>query len=345
MTSMKVSPLRRNCANSSATSYLSLRHTPIEVNLIRALNNLAHLPTFYNPDLSMRLSQHLFGAEMAVYRSSYSMSLLPGEKSVYKPPALPSHIPGTLNQVVGVPSDGEIKSVQGVLQTLEHLAHTPHLFDANLNMELSQHMFNLQFARYMHDSSEGRFVSASEAEPQTHPLDLRPTQNVGNGFTAPHIVPDLQGDERNLESTSNVEQPDKAPSELTQLGETMKAVQDATSESKDILKNMDRVLTLIQRNQLTIGGMDKYYHLYKDPVNRQGKAATECSLEPIRFGYYQDGYKFRILINDEDLFADYLKFFGVGDHLIKEGDKPKLINGKKGEAEKLILKELGVSRF
>ncbi|KAG8729901.1 hypothetical protein FRC11_007789, partial [Ceratobasidium sp. 423] len=249
----------------------------------------------------------------------------------------------TLNGVVGTPSDEDIKAVQGVVRILEQLTHT-RLFDADLNMKLSQHMFNLQFARYMRDSSEGQFVSETELE-VPRPMQPRPTQEVQSDPPISQVVPDSGGEERNVDPVPEAGQVSEALSGLVQLGETMKVIRDATIESKGVLKNMDRMLTLIQRNQMTIGGMDKYYHLYKDPVNRQGKAATECGLEPLRFGYYQDGCRFRILVKEDDLFAEYLKFFGVGDHLIQRGNRPKLIDGKKGEAEKLILKELGVSRF
>ncbi|CAE6372296.1 unnamed protein product [Rhizoctonia solani] len=92
--------------------------------VIRTQNTMAHLPTFHNPDLSMQLSQHLFSAQLAVYRSNYSMTLLPGERNVYTPPTLPSHVPGILNEVVGAPSDEEIKSVQGALRGLENLANS-----------------------------------------------------------------------------------------------------------------------------------------------------------------------------------------------------------------------------
>ncbi|CAE6395110.1 hypothetical protein ACGC1H_000226 [Rhizoctonia solani] len=308
--------------------------------VIRTQNTMAHLPTFYNPDLSMQLSQHLFGAQLAIYRVNYSMTLLPGERNVYKPPALPLHVPGTLSEVVGAPSHEEIKLVQGALRGLENLANSPHLFDPDLSMQLSQHMFNLQFARYMHDSSEGNFVS--ETEPEAPNLAVPQESSTAETSGSP-------GERANVP---------KEPSELAQLGETMndireimkdiqvtmRSTQDTTSESKDVLTTMSRMLKLIQGHQCSVAAMDKYYHIYKNPVNEEGVSALEYGLPQLRYGYYQDGLRYSIYHCD-DIMARYLKFFGVGTNLMEGGEKPKLIKGKYGEAEKLLLKAIGVGPY
>ncbi|KDN34434.1 hypothetical protein RSAG8_12466, partial [Rhizoctonia solani AG-8 WAC10335] len=308
--------------------------------VVRTQSTMSHLPNFYNPDLSMQLSQHLFSAQLAIYRATYSMTLLPGERNVYTPPTLPSHVPGTLNEVVGAPSDEEIKSVQGALRGLENLAHSPHLFDPDLGVKLSQHMFNLQFARYMHDSSEGNFVSGAEPGAPNPAVPQEPPAPEAAG---------PQGEGQNVP---------QEPSEVAQLGETMKEIhgtmkdiqetmrstQDTTNESKDVLKIMSRALTLIQGQQCSVAAMDKYYHIYKNPVNQQGVSALEYGLPQLRYGYYQNEYKYAINHN-EDIMVRYLKFFGVGANLIEGGDKPKLIKDKYGEAEKLILKAIGVGPY
>ncbi|KDN47200.1 hypothetical protein RSAG8_03679, partial [Rhizoctonia solani AG-8 WAC10335] len=237
---------------------------------------------------------------MAVYRAKYSMSLLPGDRSVYLPPALPSHIPGTLNQVVGAPSDQEIKSVQGVTQTLENLANTPHLYDADLNMKLSQHIFNLQFARYMHDSADGQFVSES-VEPQL-------TQQAQEDPTRPREVLDFPGGGQNVTPIPEAEQVPPMPSELAQLGETMKDV-------KHILKQMNRMLTLIKADQSTVGCTDKYYQVYKNPINQQGIVASECGLPLLRYEYHDDGWRYCVWMTANDI-ARYLKFFNIGAEFI-----------------------------
>ncbi|KAH7336011.1 hypothetical protein B0J17DRAFT_668732 [Rhizoctonia solani] len=306
--------------------------------VIRALNAVAHVSTLHNPDLSMQLSQHLFSAQMAIYRANYSAALLPGDRSVYIPPALPVHIPATLSPVVGVPSDEEIKSVKHAVRTLENLASTPHLFDEDVSMKLSQHMFNLQFARYMHDSAEGQFVSeVNRGSEDSEPCcpESQSTPKTHDSTTA-HTISNSQ---------SEAQCATEAPSELTHWGEAMvEAIKEATSQTKCVLESMDRTLTLIQRDQFTVGGMDKCYHVYKNPRNAQGIAASEYGLVPLRFGYYQNGHKYALLLSSNQI-ADYLRFFDIGADLIQGGDPSKLADGKRDEAERLLLSHIGIKQI
>ncbi|KAG8694274.1 hypothetical protein FRC11_002303, partial [Ceratobasidium sp. 423] len=140
------------------------------------------------------------------------------------------------------PSNEDIKSVQGVVRTLDNLANT----------------------RYMHDSSEGNFVSKTEPD-ELPPAAPQRAQALQEDNPAPYEDPDPQDEGRIDTPAGEDEEVPKAPSELAQLGETMKAIQDATNESKGFLKNMNQVLTLIQKDQCSIAAMDKYYHMYKNP--------------------------------------------------------------------------------
>lgn len=237
--------------------------------------------------------------------------------------------------MVGVPSDDNVKSTQTALQNVESLAANPRLFDSDLSMKLSQHLFNLQFARYIHESSQGHFAPEAELEPEEHcPKALQPTQILENEITVPPQIPDSRREEDTVPQTEKVF---GTPSELYQLGETMK-------EIKGVLENTNRVLMLIKNDQSTVGCVGKYYHVYKDPLNQQGVAASECGLPRFRYGYYQDGPRYSMYLH-HDLVVGYLKFFGIGAELI-DGDKnPKLIDGKFGEAEKLLLRAAGLGRY
>ncbi|CAE6474089.1 unnamed protein product [Rhizoctonia solani] len=299
--------------------------------VIRSLNAMAHVPALYNPDLSMRLSQHLFGAQMAVYRADYSISLLPGEKSVYTPPKLPWHITDTLNQVVGAPSDEEVKSVQSAVRAVEDQANNPKLFDANLNMNLSQHLFNLQFARYMHDSGQGSFTSEDEIVPRSMPHSTEGANDCLNNTDAPKP-----------ENSSH------APSEIVQLGETAKEIKSILLETKDVLGNMNQVLRLTRASS-TIGTFgDKVSNvsvIHSDPVNQHGMLATECGLPLLRYWLRFSGAPshYALWLGDGDL-AGYLRFFDIGSDLIapESAEKPKLIGGKVDEATSLLLKHVGL---
>ncbi|CUA74833.1 hypothetical protein RSOLAG22IIIB_05728 [Rhizoctonia solani] len=294
--------------------------------VIRALNAVAHLPTFYNPELSMQLSQHLFAAQMAIHQASFSKSLLPGAKSVYTPPILPSHVPITLNQVIGTPSDEELESTHNALRALDSLAIHPHLFDANLSMDLSQHLFNLQFARYTHESSEGHFVSDAAPEDALH---TEPQQSQEpRSSTESREAPGLQ-EGQNVAPVSGADRAPQVTLELAQLGKPIEGI-------RDILESMNRVLKLIKRDQSTIGCVKDYYHVYKNPLNQQGKAASECGLPRLRYGYYSDSAQYSLWLTHDQV-AGYLKFFGIGGDLIQDGDEPHLIGGKEGDATKLLM--------
>ncbi|CAE6522266.1 unnamed protein product, partial [Rhizoctonia solani] len=189
-------------------------------------------------------------------------------------------------------------------------------------------------------SSEGNYVSETEPE-------------------APNpVVPQESPAAEALGSQSEEQNVPQETSELAQLGKTMKDVReimkdiqvtmrsthDTTTESKGVLTTMSRMLKLIQGQQCSVAAMDKYYHIYKNPVNEEGVSALEYGLPQLRYGYYQDGYRYSIS-HTHNIMVRYLKFFGIGTHLIEGGEQPKLINGKYGDAEKLLLEAIGVGPY
>ncbi|KDN46430.1 hypothetical protein RSAG8_04374, partial [Rhizoctonia solani AG-8 WAC10335] len=114
----------------------------------------------------MKLTDHLFGAQMARYRSKYSLITFPsvsvslflpvitdplwsGQDATYTPPVLPTHISVNLEPISGAPTDDEIIKVQEAFQNYQELRRSPSMFDVHVNMELSQHLFDIQTARYM----------------------------------------------------------------------------------------------------------------------------------------------------------------------------------------------------
>ncbi|EUC54846.1 hypothetical protein RSOL_075420 [Rhizoctonia solani AG-3 Rhs1AP] len=303
--------------------------------VIRALNSIVHLYTVYDPNLSVQLSQHLFGAQMAVYQANHSMSMLPG--NVYTPPTLPPHIPSTLNPVTGTPSIEDIKSAQSALRTAESLVTSPQMFNANLNMNLSQHLFDLQFARYIHDLTQGKSVSGDRSGP---PFVSQPIQAPQDDFS---VHPNSDSEEQ-IQSTpvARSEQVRELPSEIGQLGEIMKEMRDATRESKGVLDNMNRMLMSIKRDQLMVRPLGTYHVVQTDPLNQQGTLASESGLPQLRCYSYPNSGRVQVSLNDDQI-ARYLEFFGVGAALINEDEEIKLVDGKKDEAERLLLAQVGIS--
>ncbi|KEP48424.1 putative laminin domain protein [Rhizoctonia solani 123E] len=121
--------------------------------VIQAANRVSGVPGMHDPGLLMGLADHLFSVQMARYRSKYSLITFPSD-ATYVPPELPAHVSVKLEPVSGAPSDDEVTRVQEALRLYQQFSHAPSMFDAHVNMELSQHLFNLQMARYMRVAGE-----------------------------------------------------------------------------------------------------------------------------------------------------------------------------------------------
>ncbi|CAE6445990.1 unnamed protein product, partial [Rhizoctonia solani] len=284
---------------------------------------------------SLQLSQHLFSVQMAVYRTAYPLSILPGDNT-YTPPPLPTHIPITLEPVVGSPSNDQINAAQDAMRIIESRGCGP-LFDPNLNAQLSQHLFNLQFARYIQDSTLGRFAS-KPGEP--HPRPAKPTvpRLVKPELTrspvpaAPNIPRSLDPEQGRAESRITLA--------ISQLGQSINNITELLGDSKAVLENMNRVLIATQRNQMMIGKWDKHNYAHCNPINNQGVTAIESGLPRLRYSYYRRDYYLSGHLTSSQL-AGYLKFFDIGADLIQGGGTPRLKDGTEDQARALIFKHLG----
>jgi hypothetical protein len=79
---------------------------------------------------------------------------------------LPTHIPVTIEPIAGPPSDKQVQRVQTALRLSEDLVNSmlthsyfsdwkwlmvvkvPSMYDGDLSMKLSQHLFDIQFGRF-----------------------------------------------------------------------------------------------------------------------------------------------------------------------------------------------------
>ncbi|CAE6533051.1 unnamed protein product [Rhizoctonia solani] len=150
--------------------------------VIEAANRASGIPGLLDPGLNMKLGDHLFSAQMARYRSKYSLITFPSD-ATYIPPALPIHITINLEPISGAPSDGEMTKVQDALHSYQELRRFPSMFDAHVNMELSQHLFNIQMARYMRHAGE----SQPNPMPQATSSAESPRQTVEQAPDAPNV--------------------------------------------------------------------------------------------------------------------------------------------------------------
>ncbi|KAL5632039.1 hypothetical protein ACGC1H_000160 [Rhizoctonia solani] len=115
--------------------------------VVRVANKAADIQGVGDPTLLPQLLGHLFDVQMAKYQSKYSGAMFP-ENSTYTPPPLPVHITVQLGPVAGAPSEEEIGKVHEAIRSYQQFAHAPSLFDPRVDMELHQHLFDIQMARH-----------------------------------------------------------------------------------------------------------------------------------------------------------------------------------------------------
>ncbi|KEP50546.1 putative PSDC domain protein [Rhizoctonia solani 123E] len=168
---------------------------------------VSSVPGMHNPGLLMKLTDHLFGAQMARYRSKYSLITFPSD-ATYTPPTLPAHVSIKLGPISGAPTDDDMIKVQDAVQTYQELKRIPSMFDEHVNMELSQHLFDLQMARYMRLAGESQPSHKSPAgiakqtSNTTEDASIG-TNNAGTGSSAVEAHPTPGTDIRELLERSN----------------------------------------------------------------------------------------------------------------------------------------------
>ncbi|KDN36156.1 hypothetical protein RSAG8_11037, partial [Rhizoctonia solani AG-8 WAC10335] len=147
--------------------------------VIQAANRVSGVPGMHDPSLLMGLADHLFSAQMAKYRSKYSLITFPSD-ATYTPPELPAHVSVKLEPVSGAPSDDDMMRAQEALRSYQQFSHAPSMFDAHVNMELSQYLFDIQMARYMRLAGEIQSspVPQTTARPEAPARVVNQTQDT-----------------------------------------------------------------------------------------------------------------------------------------------------------------------
>ncbi|KAH7335838.1 hypothetical protein B0J17DRAFT_719482 [Rhizoctonia solani] len=190
--------------------------------VIQAANRASGIPGMHDPGLLMGLADYLFGAQMAKYRSKYSLIVFPSN-ATYTPPALPAHVTVNLESVSGAPSDEELIKTQDAVRSYQQFSHVPSMFDPYINMEISQHMFNLQMARYMRHAGESKPshippgttrhetpTSTPKRTPNTAEENMTATNNVGTGANPAGVYQTTH-----FASSADIHEPLERPNQLT----------------------------------------------------------------------------------------------------------------------------------
>ncbi|KAG8720499.1 hypothetical protein FRC09_009453 [Ceratobasidium sp. 395] len=339
--------------------------------VIRALNDVANMPRLYDADLAMQLAQYLFSVQMTRYRDTYPCVIFPSN-TIYVPPPLPAHVPVTLGPVSGLPTDEQIKSVQAALRHSESLANVPSMFDANLSMKLSQHLFDIQFERYLRQvvhcssgtetPSRPEYTSAHDSEtddtgevrganddapiPERNEHDMLNTEPTTSGKldepgkedpcsqTVLLGTSSVLPDQFNPISPDNVLDP-SAETSTSGLGDTDRLLVEIGNGIQDL----KRVLIATQQSMaraLNYRYINSTRVLYHTLLNEKGE-------DPRLFGLTGLGvlsYRLKHSSSEPSTIVDmaqYLRFYGIGTDLIEEGIEPKLKEGK-SEAARAELK-------
>ncbi|EUC55109.1 laminin domain protein, partial [Rhizoctonia solani AG-3 Rhs1AP] len=116
------------------------------LSVIRVAQKAIEIPGMGDHILICRLSEYLFDAQMARYRSNHYATTFP-ESTTYTPPTLPAHFPVLLEPVNGAPSEEELLKVQDAIRLYHQFSNVPTMFDPQVNMELSQYLFDIQMGK------------------------------------------------------------------------------------------------------------------------------------------------------------------------------------------------------
>ncbi|KAG8695144.1 hypothetical protein FRC08_008009 [Ceratobasidium sp. 394] len=321
--------------------------------VIRALNGVVDVPVLYDADLAMCLSMHLFSIQMARYRDKHPCVVFPSNIT-HTPPQLPAHIPVELGPVTGPPSDSKFKSVQNALRLSENMASVPSMFDADLSMNLSQHLFNIQFERYLRQVADGN-PSAPATIPQAGDVNMNNSDTadppgVHNGIPesnrehgdrdaltietaglestqeSPAVCPRDHASKLSVATRNTIEllepirtesNQDFAPLLKIGLDDTNKLLADLKQVLIGTQQSMARGLNRTSRSTDT-------WQCTHTLLNRNGEEPHNL-VPSLRTLQYNLIYGNQVQSSDV---ARLLRFYGLGREFIEEGDNPAIKEGK-----------------
>ncbi|KAG8770971.1 hypothetical protein FRC12_003932 [Ceratobasidium sp. 428] len=345
---------------------------------MRALSDVVNMPKLYDADLAMQLAQYLFSVQMTRYRGIYPCVIFPSDQNtVYTPPPLPAHVPVTLGPVSGSPTDEQIKSVQAAIRHSESLANVPSMFDANLSMKLSQHLFDIQFERYLRQivcCSSGPETPSQPGYTSAHDSETDDTGEVQGAGDDASIPERNEHDIMHTESATSreLDEPGKEPPRSqTMLSRTSSALPDQFHpisvdnvpgsnaetlitglgdtnkllvEINDGIQDLKRVFIVAQQSMARGLSCTKLntsgrqsHHTVLNDKGEDPHTSGLPSLSNFYYGWRNCSGPFNIVDA-----ARYLQFYGIGRDLIEEGIEPKLKDGKDEAAQAELRKYLCV---
>ncbi|KDN36155.1 hypothetical protein RSAG8_11036, partial [Rhizoctonia solani AG-8 WAC10335] len=265
--------------------------------VIRMAQKAVDIPGTGDPILLAQLCEHLFDAQMAKYRTRCLSFVFP-ETTTYTPPALPVHVTVQLEPVTGTPSEEEVVKVQSAIRSYHQFANAPTLFDPRVDMELSQHLFDMQMARY---TVRARECHASQPHQSPSPSSTRiieqsmaadlgtPTNNARSGAEAPDFQASTQhvrgADAQDAIERSNrlAEQTNQLIERSNQIAERANQLVDKCSHPAEQSKKLsERFNQLFERLNEHLGQSNRLAKESIQPVEKLGDVLTNINKVLVR---------------------------------------------------------------
>ncbi|QRV97144.1 hypothetical protein RhiJN_25163 [Ceratobasidium sp. AG-Ba] len=254
---------------------------------IRALNDVVHVPGLYDADVAAELSAYLFSVQMERYRDKYPCTIFTAN-TTYTPPQLPTHMRVVLSPVTNAPSNEEIKLVQTALRMSENLANVASMFDADLSMNLSQHLFDIHFGRYLRRATN-REYNTQTPEPTVSTTGCPDQRRAYDPESDPGADVQNQG-HHDIPATPQIPPTDPSPeilslqAEIASLQTKISALEASAVLENDMKAGMDNATTLLKQ---LCGGIED---VKRTLVGTQNCMARGVNASPREGNYMEYSY-------------------------------------------------------
>ncbi|KAG8749408.1 hypothetical protein FRC11_011359, partial [Ceratobasidium sp. 423] len=246
-------------------------------------------------------------------------------ENTYTPPSIPSHIPISLEPVVGAPSDEALESAHSAVRTFENLVNTRYIQDSNQG-HFSQRLANTQSPPHTNASEPS--IVATSIPPNTE--DQQGPQKVGSIEVGSSLL-----------ATSHTFPPNRIVSEpvsttIPQTNVDMDQFCVAQHETnrllggnEELLRDIRQILRSTHHNVHRAYGPGHHY-AYRT-INEKGELPWMRYLDDV---YASSSDRLSRSITTKEL-VGYLRFYGIGAELIEE-ETGNLKPDKEAEAQKLL---------
>ncbi|KEP49158.1 laminin domain protein [Rhizoctonia solani 123E] len=343
--------------------------------VIRVANQVVNVPEIYDPMLLAGLSEHLFDAQMV---TSQHVSHPSEQNSVYIPPPLPAHISIQLEPISGAPSDEQVAKTQDAIRLYHKCADISLMFDPQVHAELSQHLFDIQMAKYM-----ARCVSSQAKSMDKESGIAMSTNSIhaikrgdGGCYSAGDNIPSITGtslaqsdDSAQVYPDADIrdalEQSHRLAERANQLAERSNRLVEQSKQlveqSNYPVEKLDSTLGKISR--ILVGIQHAIVRSHNGNmvsaldclVNGEGELpGVSCMTDETSLNWLSSCYAgepdchLPVVINGvtQDLFIDnlwlgeFLCFYGIGKGLCENDKSTKLKDGKEADARERLGKYL-----